>query len=265
MSGTFWSEFQAILVSPGAEIFESARYFNFLFWLLRYEVSSFSIPEKVGPKDWRKRTAMAASRARKIQAKANSRDTGYSPTQTKNCRKKTNKQSKEIALFKLWFYAERQPCTPKEPSEVLANEKLLNFPKKMVKRIYPIIPWRWLLFNIFSNSWPVNLWCLCWRGSRFLFAGGFFLNTRKMKEILHELIRITYCSRTVQRSPNKGSLLSHCSGGFTISIHLLSTAVSLLNEHLPPICSTNLGNFIPKSLNNSVYWRDTAVLISNSL
>ena len=141
----------------------------------------------------------------------------------------------------------------------------LIFRKKRVKRIYPIIPWRWLLFNIFSNSWPVNLWCLCWRGSRFLFAGGFFLNTRKMKEILHELVRITYCSRTVQRSPNKGSLLSHCSGGFTISIHLLSTAVSLLNEHLPPICSSNLGNFIPKSLNNSVYWRDTAVLISNNL
>lgn len=36
---------------------------------------------------------MAPSRARKIQAKANSRDTGYSPTQTKNCRKK-NKANK---------------------------------------------------------------------------------------------------------------------------------------------------------------------------
>ena len=42
---------------------------------------------------------MAASRARKIQAKANSRDNGYSPTQKENCRKE--KQSREIVHFKL--------------------------------------------------------------------------------------------------------------------------------------------------------------------
>ena len=43
---------------------------------------------------------MAASRARKIQAKANSRDNGYSPSQTKNCRKK-NKANKLHSDFTL--------------------------------------------------------------------------------------------------------------------------------------------------------------------
>ena len=40
---------------------------------------------------------MAASRARKIQAKANSRDNGYSPTQKENCRKE-NKAEKLYIL-----------------------------------------------------------------------------------------------------------------------------------------------------------------------